>query len=717
MPANREHIIRVLKKQEEWAQNKLEEYNERYKGKTSKLRDNIGKKIDRVFSLIEQYDPLELLSTVSAKLLVYPEEYRESTYGMREISMEYAQSIVLSKRRKPGVQHATEHAIEQFNNLIEDIIWDVAFYFCVYFKEEIKDISESRLKFKAITSYLFLRGDSYPEHHLEMIRDIFKSHDDFLREHYGFDSDRVLRCVQNIEEQVINNAQLMSEWISWCYERDKLFEEFFAKENFDKFSSEEEFREEFLSLPEVQKLLKKKDRFDYKIRENPCEIIPTEEAPLELLELLSSRFEDNSAFATFEKSPAWPTNDSVIYERPLIEENGRFYCFSSVLLFRNIGNIIERWIQKKDSSYYQNIYQKKRAQYLENKALEYLRNILRSGKIFRNLFYYDEENGEEKRFQIDGLILYDDNLFIIEAKAGIFSIRARRGDFMRIERDLGRIINEAYEQTLRTKEYIMKTAEPTFKFENGSEALVIRDKYKYRNIYLLNVTLENLGYFCTQLSFLKRLNLIQGKEWPWSVFINDLRIISELIEFPSEFLHYLEQRIRANDYPQFRTSDELAFLMYYFRTGLHFEDGTLQNLQEYVPIGFTEELDRYYDYIAGRVSSGEKPRLMIPEKYKDVILEIESTGRHGFTRVTKALLDKKIDNLFRWDIIYEIDQISLFIEKPQIKYFLEALSAYGKWKFREITSQDFENMRSRIRDECLSEILDCMIIYDFSRHN
>lgn len=118
-----------------------------------------------------------------------------------------------------------------------------------------------------------------------------------------------------------------------------------------------------------------------------------------------------------------------------------------------------------------------------------------------------------------------------------------------------------------------------------------------------------------------------------------------------------------------------------------FEDETLQNLQECVPIGFTEELDRYYDYIAGRISSGEKPRLMIPEKYKDVILEIESMGRHGFTKVTKALLDNKIDNLFHWDILCEIDQISLLIEKPQIKYSLEALSAYGKWKFREITYQ------------------------------
>ena len=167
-----------------------------------------------------------------------------------------------------------------------------------------------------------------------------------------------------------------------------------------------------------------------------------------------------------------------------------------------------------------------------------------------------------------------------------------------------------------------------------------------------------------------------------------------------------------NDYPQFHTLDELAFLMYYFETGLYFENGTLQNMQECVPLGFTEELDRYYDYVAGRVSSGEKPHLMIPEKFKDVIIEIESTGKHGFTKVTKALLDYKLDSVFRCDIIREIDQISPLIENPQTRYFLEALSAYGKAKLKKISFREFENIRSKIRDEYLSEIMDCMIISD-----
>ena len=457
LPPNREHIKRVLLKQNEWVQQKLNKYNEKYKGRIPELKKDIKKNIDEILLLIDQYEPLELLSPVAEKLFTYAEEYKESTYGIREISLEYAQSLVLSKKRKTGIQHVTRKVIEEFNNLIEEIILDVMFYFSVDLIEKTKDRDEIQSRLRAIGRYLVVRGDSNPEHHIEMIRDIFTDHDDFLIEHYGFDSDQLIRCVQNLEEQLVNNIRLMDEWVLFCYERDKLIEEFSNEVDFNTFSSGEECKEKFLSLPKAQKLLEKKEKLDYKIKENPFEVVPNEEAPLDLLTLLSSHFGDNSTFVEFEEFPAWPTNDSIIYEAPLIEDNGRFYCFSSVLLFRNIGNILEKWIQSKDENYFQNIYQKKRAEYLENKALEYLGNILPGAQIFGNLFYSIEEKGEKKRYETDGLILYDENIFIIEAKAGKFSRSARRGGPKSIKSDLRKLINDAYEQALRTKEYIQKT--------------------------------------------------------------------------------------------------------------------------------------------------------------------------------------------------------------------------------------------------------------------
>lgn len=638
-PLKLERIGRFIRMGSHWEPGQFEKFKERVRRERPEFKKEIDRKIREVLSLIGQFEPLELLATVSVKnCFTDPEKYKETTHEGRECYVEYAQSLVLSEKRKEELPHATKEAIDKFNSLLAEIYNDVLWYFGYEVTEGKRNEVEEELRFISILRYLFVRGDSFSEHHVDMIRDIFKSHDPFFEKHYGFNSSKIILAIQEIEEQLLNNLRQQTEIISLLHELHELFKEFVDKEGLDSFSSIDICREKYLALPIVQGKKKKLDEIHHNINRNPFEIHPTKSVPVKLLKVLSSRFGDNSSFVTFEKYPAWPTNDSVIYDRPLIEDNGQFYCFSPLLLFRNMGNILESWIQNKNDSYYRSTYQKKRAEYLENKALEYLKNILPGAKVFGKLFYYLEEDGARKRVEIDGLILYDENLFIIEAKAGGLSTSARRGGLERMKRDVAELIDNAYKQALCTERYITDTADPVFEYEDGSKAVVLKDKEKYKNMYLVNVTLQNLAQLSIRLNSLKSFNLIEGKEWPWSVFINDLRVISELIEFPSEFLHFLQRRIKANDYPQFDAKDELDFLMFYFYEGLYFENGVLKNLDRYTPHGYTEDLDRYYDYVAGRVSSGKKPRLKIPEEYKNLITELESTGKDRFTKVTTTLL-------------------------------------------------------------------------------
>lgn len=638
-PLKVERMGRAVQISSHWEPGRFEEFKEKVRSERPKFKEAIDKKIGEAVSLIGQFEPLELLWSVSAKnCFSDPEEYKEATHEGRECYVEYAQSLILSQNRKEGLPQATEEAIDKFNSLLAEIYDDVLWYFGSEVTEGKWNKVEEELRFTSILRYLFDRGDSYPEHHLEMMRDIFRSQDVFFEKHYDFNSGQVISAIQEIEKQLLSNLWQQTEIMSLLHDLHELFKEFVDKEGLDGFSSIDDCRNKYLALPNVREKKKKLDESQHNINRNQFEICPTKSVPMELLKLLSSRFGDNSSFATLERYPAWPTNDSVIYGSPLIEDNGKFYCFSPQVLFRNMGNILEGWIQTKDDSYYQSTYQKKRAEYLENKALEYLKNIFPGAEVFGELFYYIEEDGERKRVETDGLILFDENLFIIEAKAGELSASARRGSVERMKRDVTKLIDNAYEQALRTKRYITDTPEPIFEYEDGSKAVVLKDKDKYRNIYLFNVTLQNLDQLSTRLNSLKSFNLIEGKEWPWSVFINNLRVISELIEFPSEFLHFLQRRIKANDYPQFYTTDELDFMMFLFYEGLYFEDGILQNLDRYTPHAYTEDLDRYYDYVAGKVSSGKKPRLKISEEYKNLITELESTGKDRFTKVTTTLL-------------------------------------------------------------------------------
>jgi len=175
--------------------------------------------------------------------------------------------------------------------------------------------------------------------------------------------------------------------------------------------------------------------------------------------------------------------------------------------------------------------------------------------------------------------------------------------------------------------------------------LLINNKQKFKSVYLINVTLDNLGHLTSDLNNLKSLDLLNGKEWIWSVFINDLRVISEIVETPSEFLVYLQRRLRANDFPQFEVADELDFFMYYLHDGLYFEDGRLKDEGVFHPHAYTQSLDRYYHYKLGIVSSGEKPTLQIPEEYKQLVRKIEATKKLGFSEVTTQLLSFDVDTM------------------------------------------------------------------------
>jgi len=139
--------------------------------------------------LVEKFEPLELLATVSANnCFTDPEEYKETTHQGKECYVEYAQSLVLSQKCKKELSHTDKEATDKFNSLLVEIFDDVLWYFGSEAAEGKRNEVEEELWFTSISKYLFVRSDSFPEHHVDMIRDIYRSHDSFLEKQYGFNS-------------------------------------------------------------------------------------------------------------------------------------------------------------------------------------------------------------------------------------------------------------------------------------------------------------------------------------------------------------------------------------------------------------------------------------------------------------------------------------------------------------------------------------------------
>ena len=118
-----------------------------------------------------------------------------------------------------------------------------------------------------------------------------------------------------------------------------LFKEFIKEENMDKVSDANELsdlRDRFIALPQIHNRYLDYLKLAEKTSENPFIIEPSRRVPENLLKLLSTGFGDNGDFVSFEKAPGWPSNDSTIYQRPLISYAGQYYCFFYQLLYRNM---------------------------------------------------------------------------------------------------------------------------------------------------------------------------------------------------------------------------------------------------------------------------------------------------------------------------------------------------------------------------------------------
>lgn len=639
-PLEMRHSGRTVTLSRKWKLGEYERHVSEVIAERPRQKVRIDEKIEEALSIVRRYAPFELLAMLAmTNILVDSENYTESSQENRLPHAEYAQSLVLSQNMDSSRERPSEEVYEKFKVLISEIYDEVTSYFGSEALEKDTSDEEKEIRFLSLLRHLHMRGDSYPQHQYDTVRGLFAPHDQFLQENYGFSTEDVIAAIGNVVAQVERNIrQQLSALAGKSLELMQMFREY-AQQGNASGEDIEKLRSEWQEQPDVESKYKEFEAIRDGAGMRVFAIEPTDEAPEHVLSSLTARFGDNEAFATFEKAPGWPTNDTVITTKPLIEHEGTYYCFVPQLLMVNTLPILEMLIKEKDEAYLKGAYYKGRRTYLEKSALEYLGNLLPGAEIHSNLYYHIKEDGEEKRAETDGLVLYDNNLFIVEAKAGSLSSSTRRGSLERTRKDLSDLIDSAYSQALRTKRFIAEHDRPVFENEDGSEALVIEDKQELDNIVLVNVTLESLQHLSTQLSSLSAFDLIREQEWPWSVFINDLRVISEVVESPSEFLVYLKRRIRANDYPQFRAVDELDFLTYFFNEGLYFEDNYLKNTDIMQVTGYTDDLDLYYEYLAGRVAEAEKPRFKVPDDYRELVARVESTGKKGRTKVSTALLE------------------------------------------------------------------------------
>ena len=266
------------------------------------------------------------------------------------------------------------------------------------------------------------------------------------------------------------------------------------------------------------------------------------------------------------------TGDNALRTNPVISDGkGRFMLVHPALALPAIRENFEQRLKQSPSW---DIYQAHRGKYLEDETAKCLSRVLPGAHVRSGFEYFvpasaAEEAGNPagytKLVEGDLLLLLDDVAVIAEEKAVALAPSARAGNTRRLRSDLVRVVTKAAEQAGRLKERMKQDG--GFRLRDGSWV----NTESVREIHTMAVSLEDLSGVSTATADLLQAGLLDADNIPWTVSLNDLRLIVELVDptAVAMFLLYLRRRRHPEATVMFSAADELDFFLYFFENGLY----------------------------------------------------------------------------------------------------------------------------------------------------
>lgn len=317
--------------------------------------------------------------------------------------------------------------------------------------------------------------------------------------------------------------------------------------------------------------------------------------------------------------------------RPIeVRQRPLFVLPDNRVVLADISNALdalwERFEQtaKADQSFYDKRYQKKKAEWLEEKVLESLSRIFPPKHIYRKLSYPDPDKKDGSTAELDIAVYWRPFLILVEAKARQFRMESQLGDLGRLRTDIKANVEDAFQQARRAVRYINRVESPEFT-EVFSEKKLSFQRNSIRRIYLFTVSQHHLAGIVNKLATFEHMGLFEDGEYPLSICIADLELISEFCDGPDVFLHYIEKRLEIQRESIHIRADEIDFFGAYLQTRLQAERLWYKNGKavDWVSlIGWQLQFDQWMEYKRGERKTPPSIKLKVPDEIEKVLLEL-----------------------------------------------------------------------------------------------
>ncbi len=189
----------------------------------------------------------------------------------------------------------------------------------------------------------------------------------------------------------------------------------------------------------------------------------------------------------------WLINKLPIDKKPFIRINDMYYCLGKYQLFDNMYRILQKDIIKRNEENNQK-WSKIQGDTAEKVVGRLFAKIIPKAEIYKSN-YYQSKNSKKQMAENDLLVIYDDNLIVIEVKSGNYTPESALIDINSHINSLKELIEKADNQSQRFIEYLENNQECKIYDSNRKNKKVkkVLKKQDYDNIIKICVTLENFN--------------------------------------------------------------------------------------------------------------------------------------------------------------------------------------------------------------------------------
>ncbi|WP_225561097.1 YecA family protein [Comamonas sp. CMM02] len=490
-----------------------------------------------------------------------------------------------------------------------------------------------------------VRGDHYSQHQIEAISGLLLNQSELIEAAYGITTAQLIEALNKLwHAQTYGLSEAMTA-LKNAHEVFKVELERLSESGDMEFKGKtpgDFFREITERLGLTEKIQKNTERvmglglFDVQQITN---------LPQAFLDDFSWSPGEDSEFLAEGVFKGWPLRIQPIFRRPFIKVSGKYLCFDLQCLFDNFYRQIEKRIFLRSEMEKQR-WIANRKDISERLPIDHFLCLLPGATVLPEVYYpMVAEQGKRRNFaEADCILIYDDHLFAIEVKAGAFTYTSPSNDLPAYVKSLQALVGAPAQQGDRFLDYL-DSADEVEIFDAKHRVVGSLRKADFRVKTICAVTLDPFTELAAQSQHLHAVGVELARRPVWSLSISDLRVYRDVFAGPLEFLHFVEQRMRASISSTLRLDDELDHFGLYLAHNQYakYAESLAESNARVQFNGYRSSIDRFYTEKLLAPNTAQAPLQQVPHRLHEIINFLMSQSQSGRSQNASYLLDLPFD--------------------------------------------------------------------------